>query len=852
MSDKYTGNEYDRQAQQSGQEFRDQAMRTGADYIKNHIGNTAGSASKEAAVGAAGSAASAAESSATGAAATGSSTASAAATAGTAGTATATGAATGGIGAFVALAISALKAGSDKAKAEMADISQETDISKESHAPLIIAVIIGVFIFICCIVLLIPSCAMFFPQLMERDGRNNSNIQQEAAPHPFFNAHSDKNEFFKQILGVDRYDVAADNIVQEYRQVDNTNIEIYKSIIDHAVYNAFNKHALSYCTDYDLLRTLDFIADADKTFEDKINYILFFDSEKALENYRSKRYPYTATHEDGSFYTIGDYLDGNIPDNEINNLINYAEIITVLSQSEDCAANSFSYSSFYDMLTSEKAEMLLFEIKFDQERTWSREVIEEGDSESNDGDQNEDADNGGAVPPEKEDHNNENKELDDPTKDTPITVTPVTPAPTIKPTPTATPRPVPTASPSGNKKDKDDDIREKDDQGDKSKNPGKHDKNEKNNKLFSMSIYSTGQRKYMAFGRKLYQVVLPPIDMGGGKPSPTPSPDPTPTPIPEEPDNGTDLETDPDDSLAEEITKNLIYKYGFFYDCEIAPYGLLELYTIADVDPDEMNVNEYTIRNIDTLDLSEKWLRTKISDVPLGPDERSPMQFLNSDLVSKGIDGLFSNHIYYKHAVDLKDQLSCDYIPDGQSVILDMQGYINQGRYPDSYRGTDGRGQSIKAAGCCDCSYTMIAMYFNRANYNIVSISKKYVTNNNFRGIDFLSSVGLAETVRDAAYSASSVIGYLTEGLPVMLHISGKWTYNGVTYHSSSNGHFLVIMGFDDKGFYVYDPGSNKNTTNGPIPYAAFSYVGGKSIRVITRQDNFVPHYLVNTYLEEI
>lgn len=143
------------------------------------------------------------------------------------------------------------------------------------------------------------------------------------------------------------------------------------------------------------------------------------------------------------------------------------------------------------------------------------------------------------------------------------------------------------------------------------------------------------------------------------------------------------------------------------------------------------------MRNIDVLDISEKWLRTKVYDVSLGVNERSPMQYLKSDFISKGIEGLFNNSIYYKNAVSLRDQLSCNYIPDGQSVILDMQGYINQGKYPNNYRGTDGRGQSIKTAGCCDCSYTMIAMYLNRANYDIVSVSKNYVTNNNFRGQDF-------------------------------------------------------------------------------------------------------------------
>ena len=881
MLDQYNENEYDQRAKQSGQEFRNQALNTGYDYFKKYNGNTTAKAANNA-VGNASTTAASAGNSATGAgtaATAGGTTATAAAETATAGgaaaaagaggagtvagTAVAAGAPTGGIGALVVLALAAFKVGIDKANAEGADIGQVTDINKESRHPFFLFCAIGLVVALCCIILLIPSCAMFFPQLMERDRKENIENQQgpdtSTVSQPFFTAHSDKNEFFKQVLGIDSYNVTANNIVQEYRQIDNTNIGIFKAIIDHAIWNAFNKHSLSYCSDYDLMASLDFMADKDMTFEDKINYILFFDAEAALENYRSKKYPYTATHDNGFYYTIGDYLDGKIPDDELNNLLNYAEIITVLSQSEDCSANNFSYSSFYDMLTSKETEMLLFEIKFDKERTWSHEVIEESSAENGDLDSEPEPDNtSGSIPTSQEKSENaagqENMENSETagSKNNSITIEPVTPDKTII---NSDPKKPPITISTHEKDKGDNTVKDKNtpsnDASSKIKpvEPSKN-KGNKSNSTISSFRADTIPLKFMAFPRKLFRVVLLPADLGiGGSPAqPTPAPQPTSTPTPDQ--EGASPDAGEDDNLTEEVGKSLIYKYGFYYDCEIAPYGLLELYTIAGTDPNDMNANEYTMRNIDVLDISERWLRAKISDVSLGLDARSPMQYLDSNLISKGIEGLFSSDIYYKHAVGLRDQLTCNYVPDGQSVILEMQSYINQGKYPDNYRGTDGRGQSIKAAGCCDCSYAMIAMYLNRANYDIVSISRTYVSNNNFRGKDFLNSVGLKEDVRDGAYSASSVIGYLTEGLPVMLHISGKWVYNGITYHGSTNGHFLVIMGFDDVGFYVYDPGSNQNTTNGPIPYAAFSHVAGKSIRVISRKSTFMPHYLVNTYLD--
>ena len=863
MAEQYYENEYDRKAKQSGQEFKNQALEAGYKCLKtqNDLINPSAVRGAETAAGT-GASSSAAASAGTSSAVTG--TAAAATETGTAGagaTAAAAGAPTGGIGSLVVLAAAAIKAGSDRAKAEAEDIGQVTDTEKESKIPLFLVCTIILLIIICCLILLLPSCAMFFPQLMERDrtqGEENE-PRQESVPL-FFSASSDKNEFFQKILGVDSYNITIDNMVQEYRQIDNTNIEIFKSIIDHALWNAFNQHALSYCTDYDLLSALDFITDKDMTFEDKIGYILFFDSEAALANYRSKKYPYTATHENGFYYTIGDYLDGKIPADELNNLLNYAEILTVLSQSKECAANCFSYSTFYDMLTSKQAEMLLFEIEFDTERTWSHEVVEEvpGSGGADPDKKHEDTPTGGEEPPDNAPGKENDKDKEKPDNKDNITVTPVSPG-------TSTPLPAPTQPPkeSHNNGKDERDKDEKDEKRPSGNTPSKTkpdspSKNKTSGGKFrasdKMSIMAPLQAPLPAMSRvcphKLFRLVYAPDTGGGPSAQPTPAPKPTPTSTPA-PTMPPEAEIPDDSPTPPENTpsKQYIHKFGFYYDCEIAPYGLLEIYTIAGVDPNDMNANEYTMRNIDVLDISEKWLRTKITEIPLGIDTRSPMQFLESDLLSKGVSGLFSSDLYYKHAVQLRDQLACDYVPDGQSVILDMQGYINQGRYPDNYRGTDGRGQSIKSAGCCDCSYTMIAMYLNRANYDIVSISRKYVSNNNFRGTDFLRSVGLKETSRNEAYLASSVIGYLTEGLPVMLHISGKWVYNGVTYHSSTNGHFLVIMGFDDAGFYVYDPGSNKNTTNGPIPYDAFSYVAGKSIRIIARESAFVPHYLVNTYL---
>ena len=56
-------------------------------------------------------------------------------------------------------------------------------------------------------------------------------------------------------------------------------------------------------------------------------------------------------------------------------------------------------------------------------------------------------------------------------------------------------------------------------------------------------------------------------------------------------------------------------------------------------------------------------------------------------------------------------------------------------------------------------------------------------------------------------------------------------------------------MGYDDDGFYFYDPGSKDNTFNkGAIPYDAFNYVSGLySTYFEPRQPNYSVYYKENT-----
>lgn len=92
--------------------------------------------------------------------------------------------------------------------------------------------------------------------------------------------------------------------------------------------------------------------------------------------------------------------------------------------------------------------------------------------------------------------------------------------------------------------------------------------------------------------------------------------------------------------------------------------------------------------------------------------------------------------------------------------------------------------------------------------------------------------------------SSSSIISSITQGNPVVVQIKGKWK----DYHTSPNTHYFLIIGYDDVGFYVADPGSKNNTKNGPIPYSDFAQCPIVDIDYLSKP-GAMPQYKINTIL---
>lgn len=629
------------------------------------------------------------------------------ATAGVAGSATA------GIGAIAVFALSIARTLLNKANEEISSITDGSDASSDMGGLTRLLLLVAIFAVIAYSIMAIPS-AVFIKSVntIETTVSNAVTETKTDVKDLFKNTFfpDDKREFFEEIFDSHSLDITLNNRITMQNSINSDNAIIYKEIINKAIETAFHHRIkeVIYNPEYFVL---DIFTD--------------FNREATLETYLAQPYPYNLKKANGDYYTVGDYIDGNIPEEELNNDLNYAEVIAVMCQKEGLSYNNFNYSEFYDMLFTSEAENLLYEAEF------------------------------------------------------------------------------------GN-----------------------------------LEYYYTNDAGEKVIGSKEYLEAE--IELLKQKKE-------------QEKADRKISETTPATT-----TNEPSYKIESFYNIIVYPYGLEELYAIAETDPLEFHHTFQTMHNYQMLNDDERWIRATVKDVAFGPafydrrNESSPIYNKMVELSTEEPTGRslmnYTENSITKNIIALgsipqwdlpnRPTVNIDYSPTGNSVVLEMYGYINQGDYKSDLRGTGP--DTIAVSGCCDCSYTMTAQYYHREELSIRGVSKQYVNGNLFRTADFLQDCGM--THKQENYSETSIVNYLTQGTPVILHISGRWEYNGKIYHKSQNGHFLVIMGYDDEGFYVYDPGSRSNTNGGAIPYEAFLHVNGKYIRpVFTTDTSFIPYYMVNT-----
>lgn len=151
------------------------------------------------------------------------------------------------------------------------------------------------------------------------------------------------------------------------------------------------------------------------------------------------------------------------------------------------------------------------------------------------------------------------------------------------------------------------------------------------------------------------------------------------------------------------------------------------------------------------------------------------------------------------------------------AVLLSLPAYISQ--KADAYRNVyRPGGGTIARYSCCDCSYMMAASILTGHTYNVVDTVQKYVSNMAFYQGRFLADNGLHEV--DVANSKKAIQAQLSQGHPVVLQISN---ITPAFHNWKSNSHFITIIGYNEKGYYIADPNNQAKSYGGSDGYV-FSY----------------------------
>lgn len=521
----------------------------------------------------------------------------------------------------------------------------------------------------------------------------------------------------------------------------------------------------------------------------------FFDGYSPIRTYQKfMNNPYPYRNRDGAtFMTIEDFLDMDfqdiMDDGNFNDDLNYAEIFTVICQNPNYNFENFSYSDFYDLMVSKETAMLLFEMSISDEPTYY--FLDEGESL-------EDVSaTGYYTEATKED-------LDEYLKE--------------------------------NCETYDEDI-------DFINSEYLASESEADS---GFNIAETAWNCLRSVGNFFAGVA----EKAG-------------------------------EAFSKLVNWGETWFQHFFFDYEVTvmPYGLEELYQIAGVNYNSYNHTFPSFRNYELLDMQEKWIRELLPDFPLGPSyeerrtNRSPayerMALLLGDrarsfsLYPSGRSPLrYMDNSYINMEV-----LGTEYLPEwcnrghsygsslfnleGDTIVLDMYQYINQGEYRDKKRGfwngvgTDTR-KTIAYEGCIDCCYIMAAEYYNQTEYNVAQICQDYVIGRQFQSGAFCRDYDMAMGEKKYNFPIAYVEGQLRQGHPILLHIHGLWvSAEGQLLHSGGGGddgngsdHYILITGFCEEGFYVMDPASVDNTYHRIISVDSFRNADDLFIRAILPTSN--------------
>ena len=173
---------------------------------------------------------------------------------------------------------------------------------------------------------------------------------------------------------------------------------------------------------------------------------------------------------------------------------------------------------------------------------------------------------------------------------------------------------------------------------------------------------------------------------------------------------------------------------------------------------------------------------------------------------SETLDNLISSIHGFFSGTD-ETTTSGGYIENSKNKkILNMYRYINQADEPQA--SISFAGGTYHQYGCAPSCYIMVAEYYLRQEQNIQTLVNKYSAGSSgIYGAALISGLG-GQSYEHSYSGEDMIISEIDSGNPVILSFKG----NAGALGNHPNGHYIVIMGYDEHGFYVYDPGDRYNT----------------------------------------
>lgn len=622
----------------------------------------------------------------------------------------------------------AFKRGKDMVAGMKNTINGDTSTPKTAGGMIGTIIILICFLLLCAIVM-IPS--IIYSGFLNPE--NESTLTESTI------TDEERAAFFQQLLDEDIIDQDQYNHISSIQSLDEANAEVFKAIVDKGIRNTYENYISEYNRNPEVL--VSYIAEQIGSILPQVDSLLpeqltKFSPEAAELNLRNKPYYYSLKKNDLTPYTIGEYLDETIPEEDLNNDINYAELFTIFSQSEENQFNRISYERFYDTFASTKSEGLYYEMEIFEDKTWFYW-------------------------------------------------------------------------------------------------------NNPQHTSFTIASSENSARTSAA------QLVTYYNSLEGTS----------------EDTSAESSSEDTSEGTSEGIIDPLSEWYGYFYDCNVYPYGLNDIYEAVGISPEDPSLINPEMENKDVLDTQEGFLRLYLEEtVDLGPgydkSRNSTSLWLtlynerNEEPTGRSCAFWTENHVALLSpptpgmGTSYGTGLQLDYQPDGSSVIMDMPNYINQGNYGSTPRG-DGR-LTIGSAGCIDCSFAMAALYYNRTCLPMEQVSTRYVHGQSFHYGDFCADNGLG--FRNGDFSMASIIQHLSSGNLIIVQIRGGWiSETGRTLHGGNSTHYFVVMGYDDTGLYIYDPGNAGNTNGRPISYEDMSNCPAIQTIYMSSTRGASPSYEVNT-----